>query len=229
MSAQALDGYLGRPLALDLCLGCQVFWFDQGESLQLTPRATLSLFRLIGEQAGAKRAPLAAQLDCPRCGARLVPTHDKQRNTPFQYLRCDRGHGRLTTFFDFLREKDFIRPLSPEQVAALRKNVQTVNCSNCGAPVDLAEASGCAHCGSPLSMLDLQQTQRLVAQLRDADRSDEPIDPTLPLQLEHARHEVETAFAAFERREGWFDEVSTAGLVGAGLLALVRWLGKSAG
>jgi hypothetical protein len=178
MTAETLDGYLGRPVAIDLCLACQVFWFDQGESLHLAPRSTLRLFRLIGEQAGAKRGPVAAEPDCPRCGARLVATHDKQRNTPFQYWRCDRGHGRLITFFDFLREKSFIRPLSPEQIEELRRNVQTVNCSNCGAAIDLAHDSTCAHCGSPLSMLDVQQTQQLVAELQSADSTDKTIDPT---------------------------------------------------
>ena len=226
MEAQTLNGYLGRTLAIDLCLACQVFWFDQHESLQLTPGSTLKLFRLIGEQAAAKRGPVAAAPDCPRCRAALVATHDKQRNTPFQYLRCDRGHGRLITFFDFLREKNFIRPLSPEQVEELRKNVQTVNCSNCGAAIDLTQSSKCDHCGSPLSMLDAQQTQQLVAELQKADQSGKPVAPTLPLQLEHAKSEVETAFASFERESEWFSDVSRSGLVGAGLAALVRWLGQ---
>jgi hypothetical protein len=44
-----------------------------------------------------------------------------------------------------------------------------------------------------------------------------------------ARREVETAFASFEREPSWFGEVSSAGVVGAGLLALARWLGKPAG
>jgi hypothetical protein len=227
MVGQTLDGQLGRAVAIDACLACQVFWFDQHESLQLTPGSTLKLFRLIGEQAAAKRVPAAAEPDCPRCGAPLVATHDKQRNTPFQYLRCERGDGRLITFFDFLREKNFIRPLSPEQVEELRKNVQTVNCSNCGAAIDLTHSSKCDHCGSPLSMLDVQQTQQLVAELQKADRSDKPVDPTWPLQLEHAKSEVETAFASFERDSGWFSDVSRSGLVGAGLAALVRWLGES--
>jgi hypothetical protein len=226
MAAQTLDGHLGRAVAIDLCLVCQVFWFDQRESLQLTPGSTLRLFRLIGEQAGAKRGPVAAEPRCPRCGSRLVATHDMQRNTPFQYWRCD-WHGRLITFFDFLREKNFIRPLSPEQVEELRRNVQTVNCSNCGAAIDLAHASTCGHCGSPLSMLDVQQTQQLVAQLQKADLSDKPVDPALPLQLERAKREVETAFAPFERGPGWFGDVSKSGLVGAGLAALARWLGKA--
>lgn len=226
MTTETLDGRLGRSVAIDLCTGCQLFWFDQGESLQLEPRSTLRLFRIIGEQAAARRGVTSEEPRCPRCGARLLTTHDKQRNTPFRYWRCDRRHGRLITFFDFLREKDFIRPLSPEQVEELRRNLQTVNCSNCGAAIDLAHASACGHCGSPLSMLDTQQAQRLVAQLQNADRADKPVDPALPLQLERARREVETAFASFERQPGWFGDVSESGLVGAGLVALARWLSR---
>ena len=226
MAAQTFDGRLGRPVALDLCLDCQFFWFDHGESLQLSPASTLRLFRLIGEHGAMKRGPSSNELRCPRCDAALGLARDRQRNTPFQYWRCPRRHGRLTTFFDFLREKDFIRPLSPTQLEELRRNVQTVNCSNCGAPVDLARGSACGHCGSPLSMLDVRQTERLIARLREADRSDKPVDPTLPLELARARREVETAFASFEREPGWFAEVSTAGVVGAGLAALARWLGK---
>ncbi len=105
---------------------------------------------------------------CPRCQARLVPTHDLQRNTRFQYLRCPQEHGRLTTFYDFLREKNFITPLSPDQVAALRANVSTVQCSNCGAPIDLAHSSECRQCGSPLSMIDMAQARDLVAALQQA-------------------------------------------------------------
>ena len=221
MAAETLDGHLGRPVSIDLCFACQLLWFDQNESLQLAPRSTLRLFRLIGEQAGAKRGPIPPEPACPRCAAPLVKTHDKQRNTRFQYWRCDRRHGRLIGFFDFLREKDFIRPLSREQIERLRSSVDTVNCSNCGAPVDLARGSACSHCGSPLSMLDLEQTGRLVAQLREADRTGQPVDPSLPLDLARARREVETAFAAFEKQPEWTLDV------GAGLAALARWLGRS--
>lgn len=224
MTTQTLDAHQGRTIEIDICGGCQAFWFDHYESLQLTPGATLRLFRAIGEQAAARRQPLSVVARCPRCQAHLAPTHDMQRNVGFQYLRCPNRHGRLITFFDFLREKNFIRPLSPEQLADLRKNIQTVNCSNCGGPVDLAKGSVCGHCRSPLSMLDMEQAGALIAQLQDADSGSRTIDPTLPMRLEQARREVDAAFGAFDRQPGWFDHVSSTDLVSAGLGAIARWL-----
>jgi hypothetical protein len=155
---------------------------------------------------------------------RLAPVHDLQRATRFDYLRCPVRHGRLISFFDFLREKNFITPLSPDQVDALKRNVQTINCSNCGAPIDLARTSTCTHCGSPLSMLDMQQAERLVADLRRAEHGRDHVDPTLPLRLERARRETAAAFASFEHSPSWYDEAASSTLLGAGLNALLRWL-----
>jgi hypothetical protein len=223
MTADELEGHLGRPVTIDLCGTCQLIWFDDHESLQLSPGAVLKLFRLIGEQGTAARSTDVGRPSCPRCAIRLLETHDQQRRTRFEYRRCPKGHGRLITFVDFLKEKDFIRPLSAEQIARLKQNVQVVNCSNCGAPIDLTRGSSCEHCHSPLSMLDMTQAGDLVATLQEAERP-RPIDPSLPLQLEHARREVDAAFASFEQRPGWFAEVSEGGLVSAGLNALARWL-----
>jgi hypothetical protein len=227
MQEQRLDGHHGRPVVIDFCAPCQAFWFDTHESPALTAGATLSLFRVIGEHVARRGASRADLAKCPRCRARLRGTHDMQRATRFQYLRCPHGHGRLTTFYDFLLEKDFIRPLTAEQIAELRRNVQSVNCSNCGGPIDLARGAACAHCGSPLSMLDMQQAETLVAQLRTADeRTRQPIDPALPLEMARARREIEQAFANLQRDEAWFRDAADGGLVAAGLNAVARWLKK---
>jgi hypothetical protein len=227
MEAQTLDGHLGRPVAIDVCLSCQSFWFDSRESMHLTPGATLTLFRVIGEQTNRRPLTHADLAKCPRCRARLRLTQDMQRTTKFSYLKCPNDHGRLTTFFDFLREKDFIRPLTAQQIAELRQQVQILNCSNCGAPIDLSKESACRHCGSALSMLDMKQAAALVAQLQKADaRENQPIDPALPLNLARARREVEEAFAG-QQDAAWFGDVSSSGLVGAGLIAVARWLKRN--
>lgn len=226
MAAQTLDGHLGRNVEVDVCTGCQAFWFDRSENLQLSPASTLKLFTLIGDTPSHRRASIAAVLKCPRCHSRLLNTHDMQRNTPFKYWKCPHEHGRLITFFDFLREKDFIRPLSALQIDELRRNVQTLNCSNCGGSIDLTRGSSCAHCGSPLSMLDLKQAEDVVAELK---RASEPrlVDPALPLELARARREVEAAFAGSATATGWWSDASTLGLVEAGLTAVARLLRKS--
>ena len=158
MKSLSLDGHLGRTVAVELCHPCQAFWFDKYESLQLSPSSVEELFRIVKEagQASAVQARLAGDLKCPRCERRLRVVSDMQRSTRFEYRACRDDHGRLITFFNFLREKNFIRPLSPAEIEELRAKVRTVNCSNCGAPVDLAHGGDCTHCGSPLSMIDVK-------------------------------------------------------------------------
>ena len=224
MTAHTVQGQLGRAVTIDLCGGCQAIWFDPRESLQLTPGATLMLFRVIGEHVAKPQAIDSETAKCPRCKARLRRTQDMQRTTRFEYFRCPHDHGRLTTFFDFLKEKDFVRPLTPAQITTLRESIQVVNCSNCGGPIDLARTTDCAHCGSPLSMLDLHQAEALIAQLREADRTDKTVDPALPLDLARARRQTDEAFAGLPQDSLWLEAGSSLGLVGAGLAGLARWL-----
>jgi Zn-finger nucleic acid-binding protein len=229
MEAETFDGHLGRSIAIDICHSCQCFWFDARESVSLTPGSTLALFRVIGEKLTRPQHSNAEIARCPRCKGRLRRTQDMQRSTRFEYLNCPNGHGRLITFFDFLREKDFIRPLTAQQITELRQNVGSVNCANCGGPVDLNKGAACLHCGTPLSMLDIKQAERLVAQLQKAeDRSNQPVDPALPMELLRARRETERAFADIHDDDLWFKDVASTDLLGASLTAVARWLKKHA-
>lgn len=223
MAVRMLDAHLGRSIEVDLCDPCQSLWFDGKENLQLTPGSTLELFRAIGEHV-RKPALQPDVVRCPRCRSRLRRTQDLQRATRFEYFRCPDDHGRLIGFFDFLKEKDFIRPLTAQQIGELRKNVKNINCSNCGGPIDLAKGSACAHCGSPLSMLDMDQAERLVSQLRAADNGSKSVDPALPLALARARAETESAFKGLPGHDPWTQEGWSLGLVGAGLSELIRLL-----
>ncbi len=70
-----------------------------------------------------------------------------------------------------------------------------------------------------------KQAEKLVAQLQKAeDRAHQPIDPTLPIELERVRRETERSFSAFPNDPIWLGDVSSTGLVGAGLMTLARWL-----
>ena len=220
MRAHRVDGYLGREVEVDVCVPCQSIWLDAREHLQLTPGATLTLFRVIGENVARPSWQDRDLAHCPRCRAQLRRTQDIQRNTHFEYYRCPNQHGRLVSFFDFLKEKDFVKPLLPQQIAELRKQTNAVNCSNCGAPVDVAANAKCAHCGSPLTMLDLDQAERLIAQLTQA-AAGKPIDPAWPLAVERARRDGEAAFRSIAERHGR-DDAEIIDLVGDGLGALMR-------
>jgi hypothetical protein len=195
MTTETFEARLGASASVDFCLPCQVFWFDAYESLQLSPGATLKLFTIIGEQAAKGRPVLHQGAKCPRCRSHLLLTHDIQRNTRFEYWRCAHGHGRLITFYDFLREKDFIRPLSPQQIAELRQNIQSVSCANCGAPVDL-DRGICEFCLTPVAILDPDQMQKAVAQLKETAEAKSRVDPMLPLTLAKERAAAQAAFAA---------------------------------
>jgi hypothetical protein len=221
MEALSLEGHLGTTVPIDVCHGCQAFWFDAHESLQLGPGATLRLFEMIGSESSHTGTPLSNVLRCPRCRLRLRLTNDQQRNTPFHYWRCDREDGRFITFFNFLQEKNFIHPMSPQQIDELRRNVQSVNCSNCGGPVDLAKQSACPHCGTPLSMFDLKQTQEVIAQLRHAAEP-RPIDPALPLELARVRREMGSAGPGAD----WGLDDSASGFLAAGFAILKDCLKK---
>ena len=155
-------------IALDLCFPCQVIWFDTLESLQLSPGGILEVFKALHEQRAPTRNTLSALLGCPRCHTRLALTHDLQHTTRFTYFRCEFGHGRLTPFFQFLLEKNFVRPVTGAELAALKAKVKFVQCSNCGAPLDLAHDSACRYCGSPISILDPDAVAKTVAQLGQA-------------------------------------------------------------
>jgi hypothetical protein len=223
MTAMTVDGHQAKPVALDLCLPCQAFWFDKYESLQLSPASTLRLLQLIGEQETSGPTSFSKPMRCPRCTTLLRATQDMMRATRFHYYRCTTGHGRFIRFFEFLREKDFLRPLSRKQIAELRLHLKTVNCSNCGAPVDVVEGAVCDHCASPLSMLDMEQPERLIAQLKEA-AAPKPIDPTLPFDLLKEKRHMEILFGQVESDPTWLRDAISTDLVHACLGSVARWL-----
>jgi uncharacterized paraquat-inducible protein A len=167
MTPLTLEAHMKTPVVVDACTDCQAFWFDRFEEIGLTPASVLQLMKLIGEHSAMRHESLSNSLQCPRCPAHLKLTHDLQRDVRFTYWRCDQ-HGRFMGFVDFLREKNFIRPLTPEEMEELGQKIQTVHCSSCGGTIDLKAGSVCPHCGSPLSMIDAGQFQQTLAQLQKA-------------------------------------------------------------
>jgi len=211
MSEQKFERLYAKPVGIDICYPCTALWFDRLENLTLTPGAVLRLFVVMNDNKPAQRTPLRTDLVCPRCHARLRLAHDMQRNTRFQYWLCPAEHGHFITFFEFLREKNFIRPLSPAEIARLRADVRTVTCSSCGAPIDLNGGAVCPYCRAPLSMIDAGQVDAVVQQLKreEAKRQEAARRPEPALALQPPAHDTPD-----------LDE----GLVEAGLAALSAFL-----
>ena len=225
-SPENLEKYYAGAVIVDICHPCAAFWFDKIENLALTPGAVLRLFVIMNDNQPAQRNPLGNNLACPRCRARLLLTTDMQRATRFQYWRCPAEHGHFITFFEFLREKNFIRPLSAAEVGQLKQNVRTITCSSCGAPVDLNAGAVCAYCRAPLSMLDAKQVDTVVQALKreEAKRQEAErgvIDPALSTRLMQEKMTVERDFGRLGDAPFSFEFSGTGDLVGAGVAALV--------
>jgi hypothetical protein len=177
MEQRFFDRKPSGKVELDICFACHAIWFDQYESVALTPGAVLELFRLIHKRHDEPLRPLADALRCPGCRAGLALTHDFQRSTRISYYRCPVAHGRLTTFFQFLREKQFVRELTGAEITQLRATVKQVRCSSCGAPVDLARNAACGYCRAPVSILDADAVKKTLAELDAQERGRKLGDP----------------------------------------------------
>ena len=224
MTGLTLDSRLGTPITAEVCPPCQAFWFDQSKDFQLSPRSTLQLMKYIGEHSSSTKPVLRQNLMCPQCGGTLRLAHDIARNVRFTYWNCPNEHGHFIGFFEFLKEKNFIHPLSPREIQQLRESVHAVNCSSCGASIDLQTNSVCPYCHSPISMLDLKEQQQMLAQLKQAAEP-KPLDPTLPLKLAMAKEQIDAQLHGLDD-DWWEDARSSGDLVLAGLNAITRWLAR---
>ena len=171
-----MQGLYGPQIEVDICFCCHAIWLDKQESLQLSPRGTLDLFKVLHEHRDDPRHALQNGNRCPRCERRLSLSHDIGKAGRFSYYSCPARDGRLTPFSEFLKEKQFVRSLNPAEQQRVKAEVKSVQCSSCGAPVDLAKGFQCGHCGSPITVLDAEAVQRTLEKLeeRDADRSTDP-------------------------------------------------------
>ena len=195
MDAPSFERLYGRRLTIDVCHHCQCLWFDDQEFLQMTPGATLQLVASVAEDKELTRQPWAAAPRCPRCARPLAETHDLQRSTRFTYYRCPAGDGRFITYYQFLRAKNFVRPLSEEEVRELRTRIQQINCANCGGPVNIERNAVCGFCRTPLAIIDPDQVRKTIEHLKEAAEGKQGVDPTLPVSLAMERLRGERAFA----------------------------------
>jgi Zn-finger nucleic acid-binding protein len=164
MQHHGLAGHYGRNVAIDSCANCHVFWFDRSESTSLNADGVVELFKLINTYKIAQTAGFNRQLGCPRCHLKLHAKNDRVNTGSFTYFACDDGHGRLTTFYQFLIEKKFVRLLNSLEIAQLGADVKQIQCSGCGAPVKLSEQSACSYCRAPIAVFDRNAAQKAIDQ-----------------------------------------------------------------
>src|SRR5260370_6926602 len=70
MTSMTMDRRLGGQETIDVCAGCQAFWFDHFESLALSAGSTLKLIKFIGEHSSPTKPSLRTRSvvrDAQRC------------------------------------------------------------------------------------------------------------------------------------------------------------------
>lgn len=165
MSIYQLPGHYGQQVEIDVCHDCNAIWFDQMESSKLSPDGTVALFQLINERGGASStasSKFGQGLRCVACGDGMRLVNDRVKNTRFVYQSCSRGHGRLTTFYNFLAEKQFVRELTQQERAKLAASVQQIKCSSCAAPVNIGKTDACEYCRAPVSVFDREAAKKAI-------------------------------------------------------------------
>jgi hypothetical protein len=188
---------------VDLCFACHAVWFDQFESAQLTPGAVIELFKQIHAHQDQPPRPLAVECRCPTCRQRLKLTQDLQRANRIAYYRCPAAHGRLSTFMQFLREKNFVRSLTVSEIERLKVHVAQVRCSSCGAPVSVERDAHCGYCRAPIAILDADAVKRTLDELEAAERKRLEVNPTAAIDALLAGKRIERKLAGLEGRGGW--------------------------
>lgn len=177
MERVALASHIGTPVEIDVCFPCHVIWFDNMESTSLSPGSVIEMFRRIHAARGGGRNLLKMVMACPQCQATLKNTTDLAKGGRFSYSRCANGHGRLISFVQFLREKNFIRSLQPHEISALSVRVKQIRCSSCGGPINLEADKACVHCGSAISVLDEMAVEKALLSLQSKEVARTTIDP----------------------------------------------------
>ena len=187
MTETVFRTHVETALDIDICWSCHLIWFDNMESVSMSAQSVIDLFQQINARQNAARRIVSLPGNCPVCASTLKQTFDLSKAGRFQYHRCSNGHGRLSTFVQFLREKQFIRTLSKVERQQLSATVKQVRCSSCGASIHIERDDVCSHCGAPVSVLDEQAVAKALAELGEKrsqpaqpapDRLQQPYQPT---------------------------------------------------
>jgi hypothetical protein len=165
MQAYLLPGHYNAKIEIDVCMDCNAIWFDQYESMALSPDGTVALFQLIHQRGGTATSAatkFSEGLRCVTCGEGMRLTNDQVKGTRFAYQACRQGHGRLTSFYNFLSEKQFVRELTQAERVKLAAKVEQIRCSGCGAAVKIGKVDACEYCRAPVSVFDRDAAKKAI-------------------------------------------------------------------
>jgi hypothetical protein len=155
MQRLAFTGHYGQPVNLDLCRHCDLVWFDDIETAQLSGGP--ALLELIGAMASSHELPhelLRADARCPRCDGKVALVHNQSRWGHSSQLQCLRRHGAYQSFAQFLEEKGLLRAMSRIDRAKLLRDRGRIDCVNCGGEI-AKDDELCRYCHSIPSLLDV--------------------------------------------------------------------------
>ena len=227
MSVHRFATHAGPPLELDICFACQGLWFDRHENLKLSPDAVVELFRQLHEHRADQHLPLQNSLTCPRCPKQLTKGFDVVRTGRYITYRCAGQHGRYSPFSSFMVEKGFVRHMTRPEIDDLAQRVGAVNCTSCGAPVDVRNEHACGYCKAPLSLLDPQAVLRAMEGYAQASArakagaaqtaAGDIGDALVALERERSRAERERQRSRFTTEEGGSANILTTDLLAAGV------------
>jgi predicted nucleic acid-binding Zn ribbon protein len=160
MQRLGFDGHYGQRVNLDLCRHCDLVWFDDIETAQLSGGA--ALLDLIGAMALSHALPhelLRPDARCPRCDGALQLVQNQSRWGRSSQLQCARRHGAYQSFAQFLEEKGLLRPMSRLDRARLLRDRGRIDCINCGGAIG-NDDERCPWCRSIPSLLDVARLAR---------------------------------------------------------------------
>jgi hypothetical protein len=160
MQRLTFSGHYGQQVNIDLCRHCDLVWFDDIETAQLSGGP--ALLELIGAMASSHDLPhemLRANARCPRCAGALQIVHNQSRWGHSSQLQCLRRHGAYQSFAQFLEEKGLLRPMSRVDRAKLLQGRGRIECVNCGGEI-AKDDECCRYCHSIPSLLDVARLAR---------------------------------------------------------------------
>jgi hypothetical protein len=236
MEGVELASHIGTPVEIDVCFPCHVIWFDNMESTSLSPGSVIELFKRIHAARDSGRNLLKLVVNCPLCATTLKNTTDLAKGGRFSYSRCINGHGRLISFTQFLREKNFIRSLQPFEISALSIKIKQIRCSSCGGSISLEADKACTHCGSAISVLDEAAVEKALIALHAKEVERTTPDPArineMLVAADASARQARIAQSVLQKKPGpleWLSDTPGNGLtdlvelgIGAALSALLR-------